>query len=544
VEVRKILKEARQVAEGITIPEKGLFAKESELKILRDSKKTLIGKIEKAQFRAGDFSTASSTEQPWNLALAQAKYGNVQEAVKAAAREQFGSTVALDDLLLLMDELIRTGAMQAAITVAENDVAKERVPDSRLREQATVLSLIARRQYEKGDPAAPASLQRALQAAQTTKNLEDKFLALIHVARAQAVMGDPTASAVTFRQASQAAVAQEKDIEKAHALRQIAKAQAESGDRAASEETFQQAFQFGNKVAVPSVRAFVVGCLAWAQVTSGQRTAGRKKFQQALSAAESLTSVEKRRVLAEIATWQAKVGDQDEFLETLQRLRDAGSSMDARVLAARAGYLRTAIDLLDATEDISERIGGMRSLTHMLVAASERDGIQPASLIKRFAREAPILAKQATFSNMRKAEFATKDIAVIQAAAGDLPAALRTIESISRESFLSGYVYPEVIQVLIAQGNLEGARQVAVGLKKDWILSSMGALRDLAKLGVRSGDVQGTLAWARQRTSPYSRGYALLGVAEELMEQKRIEDLGKLVPEIRWRENCPSTESS
>ena len=188
VEVRKILQEARQVAQGITIPAKGLFSRESELKILRDEKAELIRKIEQAQFRAGDFTTAASTEQPWTLARAQVRYGKVRDAVLTASRTHLSD----DTLLSLVDALIRAGAMQDAITVAETDVAKQGVLDWRQREQATVLSLIAQRQHEAGDPAASETLQRALQAAQhkDLKHSRDRFLALIHVARA-GVHGGP-----------------------------------------------------------------------------------------------------------------------------------------------------------------------------------------------------------------------------------------------------------------------------------------------------------------------------------------------------------------
>jgi tetratricopeptide (TPR) repeat protein len=533
VEVRKILKEARQVAEGITIPEKGMFTKESVLMILRDEKALLISNIEESQFRTGDFGTAAITKQPWALALAQAKYGNVQDAVKAAARHELSD----DTLLVLVDALIHAGAMQEAITVAETDVAKQGVPDWRQRKQATVLSLIARRQYEKGNPGATATLQKAVQVAQATKNLPDKYLGLIHAARTQAVMGNRTASAETFRQAIQAARAQLEDIYKAHALRQIAQAQAESGDQTASAETFQQAFEFGNKVDEPRVRAFAVSCIAWAQVKSGQRAGGAQKFQQTLQAAESLPANDKGFVLTKIGQWQRIAGEREALAETLERARKAGA--DVIMLAAQAGYMQVALDQLEATQDVSQKIGWMRFLA-ILLLTQERNDIQSASLVKRFAQEAPTLAEQTTFKNQRDARYAAKDVAIIQAVAGDLPAALRTIETISDESFLNGAVYPELIQVLTRQGKLAEAQQISAHLKESY--DKKGALRDLARLGVRVGDIQGTLVWARKQAGSYARGYALLGVAEGLMDLKGIGKLDKMVPETRWREECPVIE--
>lgn len=538
VEVRKILKEARQVAEGITIPTRGLSTRESELKVLRDEKTKLVGRIEQAQFQAGDFSAAATTTQPWFLALTQVKHGHIQEGIQAAARGHLHE----DSLLALVKALAITGHIQAAIRVVQTDLPKETVEHWRYRNEAAALALIAREQKRIGDQVVSETMQRALKAALAVKWPLDRYLAFVHVARAQAAMGDQTGSADSFRQAIQTALAIRRDATPAAALAGIAVAQAESGDAAGSAQTFLESIRLTNGLAAKE-KAFRLVRTACSQVMRGQRESGQQTFQQALQVAETLSPVEKGRVLREIGAWQLKAGEREALAETLERAQKAG--VDVADLAARAGYMQMALSQVESSQDVRWKIGSMRFFATLLVTISEQADIQPAALVKRFAKEAPLLAKETTFRDSQDAKFAAKDIAVIQAAAGDLTAVLRTIETISDESYLAGHVYPEVTQILTKQGNLAGARQVASSLKEDWIFggtseaNNRDALRELAKLGARSGDVQGTLAWARKQPGPYARGYALLGVAEELMEQQRIEDIGKLLSETPLRGMSP-----
>jgi hypothetical protein len=544
VEVRKILQEARQVVEGIETSG-GLFTSEKKLGILREYKDGLIRKIEKAQFQAGDLGTAATTKQPWYLALAQVKYGRVQEAIQTAAQDHYGSKGALDTLLVLMDALIRVGAMQAAITVAETDVAKEGVYSWNHLAYATVLSFIARRQFEAGEPQAQVTLQRAVQEAQATGYPPDRLYALIHVARAQATMGDRTASAATFRQAIQAALAIKRDGTPEGALSAIALAQAQSGDQAGSGQTFQEAIGLISKKD-PQAKAFGLVRVACGQVANGQRTAGLQTFQQALEIAESLPAKEKGRVLREIGEWQLKAGEREALAETLERARKAG--VDVIGLAGQAGYLKLALGLAGTISDVGTQSGALGFVARRLVET--KDPFGTPEVFQQLSQTATALLKEPVPKDKLTANFMLMNIALVQASANELPTALRTIEMISSESILLSYAYPSLIQLLTRQGKLADARQVAAGLKENWIFggtseaNNRDALRELAKLGVRSGDVQGTLAWARKQLSPLAQGYALLGVAEALMEQNGIEDFDKLRPEIPWRGMWPCGEKS
>lgn len=545
VEVRKILKEARQVAEGIETSG-GLFSTESERKSLRKNKAMLLENIERAQFRAGDFSTATTTEQPWSLALEQMRYGNVREAVKAASRHHLSD----DTLFVLVDSLTRAGAIQEAITVAETNVAKQGVPDWRQREQATVLSLIARRQHEAGDPAARATLQRAVQTAQAMKYFPDKYPALIHVARAQAVMGDRTASAETFRQAIQTLLAIEGG-KKAGGLWQVAKVQAEVGDLAASEQTFQQAIQLSlHHNSLANVSHF--GCIAWAQAVSGQRAASAQTFQLMLNGAVSLPLEKRVAMLVQLGMWQRKALGGETVPETINRaLESAKAIQNAKTreesltsvaaFATRTRYFQKAMEIAEVFGQPESKIGQRQLLARILIETKDPSGT-PA-VFSKLAQEAIELSKRSVTQDKSLSLRMLEDLVLLQAAAGDLSASQRTVDTISDSYFLGSYVYPKMIQLLTKQGNLAGGRQVAESLKEEWMTNRdiEQAMRDLAKAYASAADVSGALAWAKQQKVAFAQAYALLGVAEGLMERKGIEDSGKWAPEprTRARETCP-----
>ena len=556
VEVRKILKEARQVAEGIEIPQSDEPVKairEMIEKDLRAQKTTLLGSIEQAQFQAGDFTNAA---QLWGfgstyaLARAQVRYGKARDAVQTVSKEYLHD----GPLLALVDALIQAGAMQEAITVAETAVAQEGVQASRQRERATVLSLIARRQHEAGDPAARATLQRALQTAQAITYLPDKYLALSHVARVQAILGDRVASVETFHQAVQAAVAQEKVLEKVHAMRRVAQAQAASGDRAASGQTFQEAIRLGSTVQDFQVRTFVMGCLAWAQAVSGQREAAAQTLQLTLRGTDNLLPEKRVGVLIEIGKWQHKVGEREAVAETIQRaLENAQSIQNGKIraegmssitaLAIRVSNFMRAMEIIAAIESNEIRVRTIGWIAKAL--AETRDPFGTKEIFDQLVEAATAVAKEPLPNDKSRSSSMLRMIALTQAAAGDLSAALRTIESMRSDTgTMETLAYADILKMLITKRDLSGAQKIAASFKEEWVKQGRGLskqLRDLGKAYVTTGDLPSAIAWARQLTVPYDKAYALLGVAKGLMGQKDIEDISKLAPEIRWREDCPST---
>lgn len=536
VEVRKILQEARQVAEGIKLPEKGLLTRESELKMLRDRKAGLIDKVDGARFEAGDFNNTATTRQTWLLAVMQAKYGHIKESVQTSARD---SGYLPDSLLVLVDALIKGGDTPAALTVAEAKLNKQSLEHWRYRDQAAVFSLIARRQHEKGDPAAKATLQRALQAALAVKYPPDRYLALLFVARAQAMMGDRTASAETFRLAIQSALTVENTSgstkgDVAEALRVIAKAQAESGDRTSSDQTFQQAIQVLNDA--PPPRIFNLGCIAWSQIAGGNREAGVKSFDLAVERTEVLSGRDKARILSEISKWQIKAGEREAVAESLERARKAGA--DVTTLAAEAGYLKLAMDLADSISDFRNQAGALAFISRTLVETKDPYGTP--EVFQQLSHKAAALLQKPLPNDEVMDEGILSSIALIQAAAGDIPGALHTVDGLAAQE-RKNRAYGRIVMLLIAKEDLAGAKQVAANLKEDRIPWGMFAKRlyALAKALAQRGEVAGALALARQQPDPFDRGRALVGAAVGIMERQGIEHVRYQVPDMPIRDSCP-----
>lgn len=144
VEVRKILIEAREVAEGIQLPSP-LLTKQATIRALEEAKKKLLWGIEEAQLRAGDLSiqpAPGSIHFNHYLALARARYGETKEVVESAARAK----IQENDLLLVIDDVIKAGDIPAAFKVVDATMTKEVAHAQRFRSRAAALALIAQRQ--------------------------------------------------------------------------------------------------------------------------------------------------------------------------------------------------------------------------------------------------------------------------------------------------------------------------------------------------------------------------------------------------------------
>lgn len=105
MEVRKILIEAWEVAEGIRMPSR-LLTEPHRIKAMEELRTRLLDEIEQSQFRAGDFHAAGTTKQIDLLAVAQATYGKTEDAVQTTSRPRVTSD---DALLALVDMLINVG---------------------------------------------------------------------------------------------------------------------------------------------------------------------------------------------------------------------------------------------------------------------------------------------------------------------------------------------------------------------------------------------------------------------------------------------------
>lgn len=536
VEVRKILKEAREAAEFIESPN-SLFADRAPAKALEEARKKLLWSIEDAQLRAGDSAIEASTSNVMfqrNLALAQARYGFINEAIRTVARTRISD----DDLLVLVDEVIKGGDIPTASKAMEIALAKDENRIGRSRNRAVVLSLIAKRQHELGDVGAKTTIQKALEAASETVASHEAFLAFVHVGRVQGILGDRAGSGESFRQAILAAkTIYKENAERAHAFRAVAKAQIEAGDVPKSVQTFQEAIDIASTLSDFRTRTYVMGCVAWSQVVSGSRSNGLKTFYEVFKRAESLPVKEKTAVLKEIGLWQIEAGEEKAVIETIQSIQKFGGLDEAKLLAIRAGYLKLAMDIDASTpQSNGQRAGSLRFIVQSLVKTKDPAGTP--EVFQRLVRQAVVLLEKPPSESERKIRGMLSDVALVQTGAGDIQAALSTVSEISSET-TQGLAYSDMVQLLVETGNLVGAREVVSILKDEW-LPWTSAFHSLGVGYGRLGNFGEGLVWIKQQQNAFAKSTFMLGVAEGLMERHGIVNILRQVPIVPLRDRCPS----
>lgn len=529
IEVRKILRESREVAEAIQTPAP-LFSDRHRRKSLERMKDKLLNMIEEVQLQAGDItitSTLTSLSKIGfrnNLALAQARYGFTSEAVQTLSTE----TVTGESLLLRVEALVKSGDVPAAIRLAEMQLPRDGVTLWRQKTATAIFSYIAEEQYKAGDLHARETLNRAIKEKPSSKfaHTTEYIHALIDLGRAQAALGDKVASAETFKQAIDALSIKRKDRNPSSALMVIAKAQGETGDRVASEQTFQRAIEL-------RTGPRDLTCLAWAQAVTGQREAALRSLKLAIEGAEKLPMVEQRRALSDLVPWQLEIGDREGALETIERLRQSGALVNARVLATRFGFFDKAFAIEEEKQSTdAERASFLRHLVKRLLESGDRIGTREK--FQQLAREATLLRNKLP-EDRSKSEWMLADIALVQAAAGDLENYRQTLQRMATGSQVL-IAYERVVDAFIHKNDLTTATQVISEIKEEIhpftvIFKNLGAA-----YGV-SGDVVAGKAWARQQQNHYEKSSALLGIGQGLMRQHGIEQLWR--SQLPRRNSCP-----
>jgi tetratricopeptide (TPR) repeat protein len=528
VEVRKILREAREVTEGISIP-LPVLSDRHRRKALERAKNRLLNRIEEAQLQAGDVTITSTLTAEsrigfkGRLALAQARYGFTNEAVQTVSTE----TVTGESLLVLVEALVQSGDIPTAIRLAETQLPKDGVQLYRQKHATAIFSYIAEEQHKAGDLKARETLNRAVKERPSSKfaHTTDYIYALISLGRAQAALGDKAASAETFKQAIEALSINRKDRNPSSAFMVIAKAQGETGDRVASEQTFQRAIEL-------RTGPRDLTCLAWAQAVTGQREAALQSFKLAIDDAEKLPLEEQRRALSDLVPWQLKIGDREGALETVERARRI-EAPNVISLAGASGNWRLAHDLAITASNDDSKAAWLLYIARTLVKNSDPFGTP--ELFKKLAEEASPILEHRPPQSESKTDVMYTNIAELQAVAGDISAATETIKRIIFEPQQS-VAYGNIVKILIGRHDLPIATQIASNLKDEW-RPSTEIFGNIGTAYGKSGETAAGLSWVREQRNPYEKAYGLLGLAQGLLKQHGIEKLWH--SELPRRNFCP-----
>ena len=544
IEARKILKEAREVAEGIKVPSTLRIWRPPEARLTAEEhrKNGLLNHIEMIQFRAGDFSAAATTTMRTSLAFAQLHYGQVQDAVQILRGERLGEVTALT----LVQTLAQTGYMDVAIEMADAQVKNE--PGIFRRYEAVLFALLAREQGRLGDPRAQDTLQRARMAARFVRRPDDRALSLVHVARAQRSLGDQAGAQESLRHALDTVQHVPRD-EREGTLTIIAAEQEDTGDRAGSLQTFQQVIEIGQNYK-PWQRVFGLSAWACARVLRGHRDTGAEIFQMAMQVADGLPVGDQVRLWSEIGRWLVKSGDQAAVRALVQRMVETAESIGderakGQTLSTASGFL-TKVGDLDAAlaiaatiKDGSGKALALRWLAERMATTAHSPDL--AILFRKLSDTAKDLPQSKLPTEKATANRMLANIAGIQAVTGDVPSAIQTLKRITNQAYHQGSgAYPEIITLLAKQGNPTGARQVADNVKTKYLeyFPMPSALESLGRAYVEVGETRTAVDWARQMTVEFAKATILLGVAEGLMNRQGIEHIVEERPEVTLQGRC------
>lgn len=560
VEVRKILKEAWEVATS-TVPPTKLFksdALENRLTVLERYKYKLLRDIEMARLRAGDFATTTATKESWELVLGQLRFDYLQEAVRTGTVATFSSS---GETLVVLKQLSDAGDLAKAMQVAEAQVRGKRYSGpERKQYEAELMAYMARRQAEAGKPEARETLARAIEAIRSNKKAPYRTAPYFQhegwaaVGCAQAAMGDEAGATESFQQAIQAVrviTKIEHEGDKAAAMALIGRAAALSGLKSASQEAFQESSRLASEITDSRAHVVAIAHQAAMQILSGDRVTGLQTFHEALKLAESLTSGQQRRMaLGDIVERQLTGGEREAAEMTLERIRRRADLLtdpkeqesEQATIRQWEAWVETPLVALerayaiqnDPEKQASRLAYAARRLIH------SKDPVLTPEILQRLSQTAEKLLAKPLPDDHKKADDYLGNLANVQAVASGAAAALQTAGRIG-DRRNQRKTYLQLVFLLNQKGDVAGAKQVLASLKitdEEMLWGGSGttggdAIRGVANAQVLAGDIPGALIWARHESSLYLKAEALLGAGLGMLEQQGIREVDHDVPRFR-----------
>ena len=315
-EARKILQQALEAARAVSLLESG------------EAKSVILARIAETQARAGDQPGAELTfrealhlhslsprkgSRPnlfslWEIAEAQARAGD-QAAAARTLKEALRAAAGIQDNVFKAF-VLRSIAKAQAKTGNVNDALKTAAAIKKLGQaMPSALGDIAFAQAEQ------EYVKRALETASRIEDENRKNLVLRHIAVIQAKRDDVSGARQTLETITD-------DRAKGHAWAEIARAQARAGD-------IEDAFRTAAPIEWAVLRTDVFRTIAHAQAKTGDRAGAATTFEQALRTASAIKDGHRAKADAyrDIARAQAEVGDHAAAAKTFQRALKAAAAI-------------------------------------------------------------------------------------------------------------------------------------------------------------------------------------------------------------------------
>lgn len=524
-----------------------------------ESKGTLLQAIAIAQARAGDRRAADGTlgevlqaapMEEANVLAAKARSGDVSGAVAQASalirdgwslerqNPPFGQmssrpvSLRTHSLEKILGFLIESKRWEEALAVANLLPDKPREGhqvDMTAKQEG--LHKLAVAQAKAGDPAA------AQVTASLIKSVYYQQEALKDIVAAWILRGD-------LKEALKTDASITHPHLKIPTLIAIATAQAKAGEKAGAAETFQRAIALATGLtdfrAGPQGRVTALCQIAAAQAQAGEPAAALETMKQAMQGSDEPD-------LLNIAVGQARIGALDLALTKADAIKDAWRRVYALTFIADAiaesGNRAKAEELYSKARTVSLTIPNDYDRTRSLQGVGKAQlaaGFEPAALetVKGMTLQSSetwdlqllIVKAQVASGELKNArttadlirvpwmkQTALREVALGLGRAGDLKAALEIVDPM--QGGIQAQTFEDLSSILVERGELEPALQMARRI--DMTEPAGRAMRKVAQAQVSRGDENGALAWAAVEKGSLQKAYALLGIAEGILDKER-----------------------
>lgn len=400
------------------------------------------------------------------------------------------------------------------------------------------------------------NIKEALQIAATIDHEGARSTTLRAIVKTQARLGDFKGAATTAQLAVQYVLTMQNDAVKSSWLGVFAAELAGLGDQEAAEKTFHTALETFQAVQPDTTRIYLLLYVAEAHLEVGNLQAAREAYRMALQSAKPAPSDEldketTTRRVRDSATMDMWLGS---LAEGLAKVGDVRAALEAAAMIEKAS--KRTLALLKIAE-LQEKSGDLDGTASTLVKARQgaADMSHPGERAQRLASIAELhamlgdqAASEKTFQQALEAAgsvgpvypeediaarvFSLESIATAKARTGDAEGALEVTATIEELASTTPAVFSHMhtrvrVHRLIGEyqatkGDEEAAakafREAHRATSRVPTESRASQLYYIAAAQARAGDVNGALAWATGESSPPAKAYALIGVAEGMLD--------------------------
>ncbi len=351
-------------------------------------------------------------------------------------------------------------------------------------------------------------LSKAAQSGEAIEEPLSKALTLVEIGQAQGDSGDRSSALITLTKARQAASGIKDDLSKTGPVAVIAARQAHFGDKRSAETAMKEILLL-TLAPNDDLRKQAVMGVAYIQAATGDLS---DAFARLDGLRESSAEI---GALLWITVQQVKTGRVAEALQTATPIGDPALKAYAlnfiAIAKAKKGDRQSATAIFQQALALADGVSDRATKSAILLLIAQAQGEAGDK------KSALLTIQEAIKTGVEPREdYQKQNLAIAYASSGEIRNALEIASTIEKV-YEKAAVLLRVAVVQAREGNVKEALQTA---SKIALADTPFSCRGIAEALAKTGDAKAAIEWASKLTSPSSKAYALLGIAEGILERK------------------------